>query len=127
LSLPPPRRVTAAEVAAVLSTLDDLGVVEDADGDDALHAATCERHDSNLRFTATCASTICAPGWTARRRAWDVDLDASGVRGETGLLPGPSARPFTPIRAGHRPTRHGGLVHSDDPVDATARRAVSDW
>jgi molybdopterin/thiamine biosynthesis adenylyltransferase len=39
-----------AEITAVLATLDDLGVLEDADGDDALDAATRERHQSNLRF-----------------------------------------------------------------------------
>jgi molybdopterin-synthase adenylyltransferase len=38
------------EIAGVLATLDDLGVLEDADGDDALPDAVRERHQSNLRF-----------------------------------------------------------------------------
>jgi molybdopterin-synthase adenylyltransferase len=42
--------VTSEETMAVLSALDDLGVLEEADGDGALPAATRERHQSNLRF-----------------------------------------------------------------------------
>jgi molybdopterin/thiamine biosynthesis adenylyltransferase len=42
--------VSAEEVAAVLSALDDLGVLDEADGDDVLDDATRERHQSNLRF-----------------------------------------------------------------------------
>jgi molybdopterin/thiamine biosynthesis adenylyltransferase len=42
--------VSAEEIAAVLSALDDLGVLEDADGDDVLDDAARERHQSNLRF-----------------------------------------------------------------------------
>jgi molybdopterin/thiamine biosynthesis adenylyltransferase len=42
--------VTPEETVAVLSALDDLGVLEEADGDDALPAAAQERHQSNLRF-----------------------------------------------------------------------------
>jgi molybdopterin/thiamine biosynthesis adenylyltransferase len=38
------------EIAGVLSTLDDLGLLEDADGDDVLPDAVRERHQSNLRF-----------------------------------------------------------------------------
>src|SRR6185437_16190877 len=38
------------EVAAVLAALDGLGVLEQADGDDCLDAATRDRHQSNLRF-----------------------------------------------------------------------------
>jgi molybdopterin/thiamine biosynthesis adenylyltransferase len=43
-------RVTDEEIAAVLVTLDDLGVLEEAEGDDALDATARERHQSNLRF-----------------------------------------------------------------------------
>jgi molybdopterin-synthase adenylyltransferase len=42
--------VSDEEIAGVLSTLDDLGLLEDADGDDVLPAAVRERHQSNLRF-----------------------------------------------------------------------------
>lgn len=42
--------VTAEEVSAVLEALDDLGLLEQADGDDALDPAARERHQSNLRF-----------------------------------------------------------------------------
>jgi molybdopterin/thiamine biosynthesis adenylyltransferase len=42
--------VTSEETMAVLSALDDLGVLEEADGDGALPAAAQERHQSNLRF-----------------------------------------------------------------------------
>jgi molybdopterin/thiamine biosynthesis adenylyltransferase len=38
------------EIAGVLATLDDLGVLEDADGDDVLPDVVRERHQSNLRF-----------------------------------------------------------------------------
>jgi molybdopterin/thiamine biosynthesis adenylyltransferase len=38
------------EITGVLATLDDLGVLEDADGDDVLPDAARERHQSNLRF-----------------------------------------------------------------------------
>jgi molybdopterin-synthase adenylyltransferase len=43
-------KVTDQEIAAVLSALDELGVLEEADGDDSLDAATRDRHQSNLRF-----------------------------------------------------------------------------
>jgi molybdopterin-synthase adenylyltransferase len=42
--------VTGEQIAAVLRTLDDLGVLEEADGDDVLADAARERHQSNLRF-----------------------------------------------------------------------------
>ncbi|HEY1488311.1 MAG TPA: ThiF family adenylyltransferase, partial [Micromonosporaceae bacterium] len=42
--------VTEAEIGAVVSTLDEMGLIEDADGDAALDAETRERHESNLRF-----------------------------------------------------------------------------
>jgi molybdopterin-synthase adenylyltransferase len=42
--------VSADEIAGVLATLDELGVVEDAVGDDVLPDAVRERHQSNLRF-----------------------------------------------------------------------------
>jgi molybdopterin-synthase adenylyltransferase len=42
--------VTEEEIAGVLSALDDLGVLEEADGDDALDVETLDRHQSNLRF-----------------------------------------------------------------------------
>ncbi len=42
--------VTDEEITAVLAALDDLGVLEDADGDGVLSDATRERHHSNLRF-----------------------------------------------------------------------------
>jgi molybdopterin/thiamine biosynthesis adenylyltransferase len=42
--------VTDEEIAGVLSALDDMGVLEDAAGDDVLDAATRERHQSNLRY-----------------------------------------------------------------------------
>jgi molybdopterin/thiamine biosynthesis adenylyltransferase len=42
--------VTDREVADLLSTLDGMGLLERADGDDALDEATRERHQSNLRF-----------------------------------------------------------------------------
>jgi molybdopterin-synthase adenylyltransferase len=42
--------VTDQEIGAVLSALDELGVLEDADGDDSLDAAARNRHQSNLRF-----------------------------------------------------------------------------
>ena len=42
--------VTDADIDGVLTTLDDLGVLEEADGDDACDRATLERHHSNLRF-----------------------------------------------------------------------------
>jgi molybdopterin/thiamine biosynthesis adenylyltransferase len=42
--------VTGPELAGVLSALDDLGVLEDVDGDAALDEPTRERHQSNLRF-----------------------------------------------------------------------------
>jgi molybdopterin-synthase adenylyltransferase len=42
--------VTDDEIAAVLAGLDDLGVLEDADGDAVLSDATRLRHQSNLRF-----------------------------------------------------------------------------
>jgi molybdopterin/thiamine biosynthesis adenylyltransferase len=42
--------VTDAEVAAVLSALDDLGVLQDGAGDAVLDEQTRERHESNLRF-----------------------------------------------------------------------------
>jgi molybdopterin-synthase adenylyltransferase len=47
--------VTDAEIAAVLSALDDLGVLEDAAGDDPLDPAARDRHQSNLRFYDLCA------------------------------------------------------------------------
>jgi len=43
-------KVTDQEIAAVLSALDELGVLEEADGDGSLDAATRDRHQSNLRF-----------------------------------------------------------------------------
>ena len=42
--------VTSADIGAALAALDSLGVLESADGDDVLDAATRERHHSNLRF-----------------------------------------------------------------------------
>jgi molybdopterin-synthase adenylyltransferase len=42
--------VSDEEISAVLSRLDELGVLEDADGDGILDDATRERHQSNLRF-----------------------------------------------------------------------------
>jgi molybdopterin/thiamine biosynthesis adenylyltransferase len=42
--------VTVAELAGALSTLDELGVVEDAAAEDELDQATLDRHESNLRF-----------------------------------------------------------------------------
>jgi molybdopterin-synthase adenylyltransferase len=42
--------VAEEEIAGVLAALDDLGVLEDAAGDDALDHATQRRHQSNLRF-----------------------------------------------------------------------------
>ena len=42
--------VTDEEIAAVLSALDDLGALDEADGDDVLDEAVRERHQSNLRF-----------------------------------------------------------------------------
>jgi molybdopterin/thiamine biosynthesis adenylyltransferase len=42
--------VSDEEIAAVLSALDDLGVLEEADGDDVLDEAVRERQQSNLRF-----------------------------------------------------------------------------
>lgn len=41
---------TPAEVDAVLATLDELGLLEVADAEDRLDAATFARHESNLRF-----------------------------------------------------------------------------
>jgi len=38
------------EIEGVLATLDDLGVLEDADGDDVLPDVVRDRHQSNLRF-----------------------------------------------------------------------------
>src|SRR5262245_59188070 len=40
--------VTDEEVSAVLDALDDLGLLEQADGDDVLEPAVRERHESNL-------------------------------------------------------------------------------
>ena len=42
--------VTGEEIEGVLSALDGMGVLEDADGDGALDAANRERHQSNLRY-----------------------------------------------------------------------------
>ncbi len=42
--------VTDEEIGGVLSALDDLRVLEQADGDDVLDDATRTRHQSNLRF-----------------------------------------------------------------------------
>lgn len=42
--------VTGQEVDDVLSALDDLGALEQADGDEVLDDATRVRHESNLRF-----------------------------------------------------------------------------
>lgn len=42
--------VTGEEIAAVLSALDNLGILEDADGDETLDPLVRERHESNLRF-----------------------------------------------------------------------------
>jgi molybdopterin/thiamine biosynthesis adenylyltransferase len=42
--------VSDAEVAQALAALDDLGVLEDGDGDDGLEPEVRERHQSNLRF-----------------------------------------------------------------------------
>jgi hypothetical protein len=42
--------VTDREIGGVLSALDDLGVLEQAEGDDTLDDATRTRHQSNLRF-----------------------------------------------------------------------------
>ena len=42
--------VTDEEVSSALEFLNDLGVLEEADGDETLDPATLERHESNLRF-----------------------------------------------------------------------------
>jgi molybdopterin-synthase adenylyltransferase len=42
--------VTDEQISAVLLALDNLGLLEAADGDDALDDVTRERHQSNLRF-----------------------------------------------------------------------------
>ncbi len=42
--------VSGPELDGVLSILDELGVLEDGDGDDVLDPATRDRHQSNLRF-----------------------------------------------------------------------------
>ena len=42
--------VTDEEVSSALEFLNDLGVLEEVDGDETLDPATLERHESNLRF-----------------------------------------------------------------------------
>ncbi|MEV0269461.1 ThiF family adenylyltransferase [Hamadaea sp. NPDC050747] len=42
--------VSEEQLSAVLATLDEMGVLIDADGDETLDEATRERHQSNLRY-----------------------------------------------------------------------------
>jgi molybdopterin/thiamine biosynthesis adenylyltransferase len=42
--------VTDEEITSVLDSLNDLGVLEEADGDESLDTVTMERHQSNLRY-----------------------------------------------------------------------------
>lgn len=78
--------VTDDELAGVITALDEMGVLVDADGDDVLDAATRERHASNLRFYDLFASLdrTSASMQAAVQRSRVLLLGAGGIG--TGIL-----------------------------------------
>lgn len=78
--------VSDEQLADVLKTLDEMGVLVDADGDAALDEATRERHQSNLRFYDLFASLdrTSASMQAAAERSRVLLLGAGGIG--TGIL-----------------------------------------
>ena len=73
--------VTEAQLTDVLSALDDVGVLVDADGDEDLDELTRERHQSNLRFYDLFASLdrTSASMHLAAQRSRVLLLGAGGI------------------------------------------------
>lgn len=73
--------VSEEQLAEVLTTLDEIGVLVDADGDEALDEPTRERHQSNLRFYDLFASIdrTSASMQLAAQRSRVLLLGAGGI------------------------------------------------